>query len=240
MKTLKESILSSTNTGKEGKIKEWCKKYEPFYGDYVITKDLKIAPESKDLNLTLDFLFYDELPGYIKFEKPYGLNIGASGRKLNIKNFRGIPEKSHWLRIVGYIKNFPKLEIETNTLILNAEISNMDDIYINNPREGWLTIINFNKAHFDKLHFSNLTMIKLIDKIGEEFARKVASKAPANIKWHPYYQREKDLKTPIGEKCEKALNSFFGTLNLDNCESISYSKKYVFVKHNNQWYKVEN
>lgn len=239
MKTLKESILKSVKAGVYADVEAWCKKYEPFYGDYIITKDLTIAPKSKDLNLRLDFLFYNELPEYIKFETPYALNIGLSGSKINIKSFRGLPQKCHYVGISGHIKNLPKLEIEANILVLNAEVSNMDNIYINNPREGVLTIFNFDKVHFGKLHFSNLTQIKMLDKIGKEFARNVASKAPANTRWHAYYEREKDLKTPIGEKCEKALNSFFGTLKLDNCTTISYSKKYEFVKHNNQWYKVE-
>ena len=36
MKTLYESILGSTKSGKQQLVQEWCEKYQPFNGNYKI------------------------------------------------------------------------------------------------------------------------------------------------------------------------------------------------------------
>ena len=36
MKTLYESILGSTKSGKHKLVQDWCEKYQPFWGKYKI------------------------------------------------------------------------------------------------------------------------------------------------------------------------------------------------------------
>ena len=43
MKSLYESILSSTKSGKLALIKNWCEENQPFAGNWEITKDDEIA-----------------------------------------------------------------------------------------------------------------------------------------------------------------------------------------------------
>ena len=76
MKTLKESILSSTKTGKNSLIKQWCEKYlqywSPLDGDaakYLITKDGKITTPPESSNLTVSDTLKEKAPSYIKFDE---------------------------------------------------------------------------------------------------------------------------------------------------------------------------
>ena len=68
MKTLYESILSSTKSGKLALIKNWCEENQPFAGNWEITKDYEIACTKKGGHLILKFDTFSELPDYIQFK----------------------------------------------------------------------------------------------------------------------------------------------------------------------------
>ena len=79
MKSIKESILSSTKTGKDALIKQWCDKYlqywSPINGDapkYSITKGGKITSPSGGEDIIISSELKEKVPSYIKFDEIKG------------------------------------------------------------------------------------------------------------------------------------------------------------------------
>jgi hypothetical protein len=104
MKTLKESILSSTKTGKEGisdLIEKWCKKHIEFSKDtYSFTKDNKIV--NKDIYDIIVTDINENIPHYINFGKLRG-NFILHDEAINYFNQEQLPEESYAFYI--YINN---------------------------------------------------------------------------------------------------------------------------------------
>ncbi len=104
MKTLKESILSSTKTGKEGisdLIEKWCKKHIEYSKDtYSITKDNKIVNKHVYDIVVKDI--YENVPHYINFGKLRGGFI-LHDEAINYFNQEQLPEESYAFHI--YINN---------------------------------------------------------------------------------------------------------------------------------------
>ena len=69
MKSLYESILSSTKAGKHQLVQEWCEKYQPFGGNYKINSkgEIERSVSKSSTKLYLSFDDYTELPHYIQF-----------------------------------------------------------------------------------------------------------------------------------------------------------------------------
>ena len=118
MKTLYESILSSTNSGKahfdeitKKKIDEWMNKYNGAC-KYVINDDLTITL-IKTISTETIYLYaeYNELPEYIKFKNCENYNIAIYNAK-NIKSFKGLPAQCNEFYIISpALKELPPLKI---------------------------------------------------------------------------------------------------------------------------------
>ena len=104
MKSLKESILSSTKTGKEGisdLIEKWCKKHIEYSKDtYSFTKDNKIVNKGVYDIVVNDI--YENVPHYINFGKLKGSFI-LHDEAINYFNQEQLPKESYALYI--YINN---------------------------------------------------------------------------------------------------------------------------------------
>ena len=59
MKTLYESILGSTKSGKHKLVQEWCEKYQPFWGNYKINSKGEIERSISDHAIKLYLSFKD-------------------------------------------------------------------------------------------------------------------------------------------------------------------------------------
>lgn len=86
MKTLYESILSSTKAGKHQLVQEWCEKYQPFGGNYKINSkgEIERSVSKSSTKLYLSFNDYTELPHYIQFadDEDLILFLGANPKKI--------------------------------------------------------------------------------------------------------------------------------------------------------------
>ena len=155
MKTLKESILSSTNTGKSGikqQIEKWCDEQNIYFGGYTINSKYEIEPPfgASILNLynfeNSEYPEYDELPKYINFasNKELAVQIGEIGANLNIKSFRGLPEKCRGIHILGKTDKLPYLKIDTKNLALAVKAKTIEGIEC--PDCRILFVYNFTSA----------------------------------------------------------------------------------------------
>lgn len=249
MITLKESILSSTKTGKSGikkLIEKWCDEQNIYYGGYTINSKYEIESNIGSTLLKLyseDYGYneYDELPEYINFasHKELAVQIGEIGAKLNIKSFRGLPEKCRSIHIQGRTDKLPYLKIDTKNLALAVKAKTIEGIEC--PNCEVLFVYNFNTKNFKQMKLTGLKEIILrMGNVSSEFEKKVASLAQSN--YHPEYYNTlaRYLKHPIDEKCEKELYKFFGNIDLSNVERIDCVGKEEFIQYKGKWYKITN
>jgi hypothetical protein len=257
MKTLKESILSSTKTGKQkvlkDKIEEWCEKYKPFNGFYKINSNNEIETITGN-ELILDYIDYDELPEYIQFADNKNLTIYIGGdassyskRTIirNIKSFRGLPKICYDLYFNNcHIKKLPKLEIKLNNCLFRAEIDEIDEIhldFLDFQNTGVLDMRtltfkeNFTKS-FKNIYVKNVEAIDIINDsyFSEEFSKAIGKKSRLNRSRNKY-------EFPVTEEDLDVINTFFGkTIDISNLVRINYTYNLKLVKYKGLWYRCKN
>ena len=256
MKSLKESILGSTNTGKQKvlkeKIEKWCKKYKPFNGFYKINSNNEIETtkgnEIMGNDLILEYIDYDELPEYIQFAENEFLKIYIGGEynkrtiTRNIKSFRGLPKICKDFYFWNcYIKKLPKLEIKLNHCLIKAEIGEIEEMHLDfysskSAYDCELAIKKDIGKSFKNIYVKNVKVINIVNDFyfGDEFSKAIARKAPMN-KYRNKYE------FPVTEEGLKVINTFFGkTIDISNLEEIQYTQNSKLVKRNGLWYRCKN
>ena len=198
MKTLKESILGSTNTGKNKviyeKIESWCKEFKPFNGKYKINSDNTISSTGSGNDiLILRYDTYTELPDYIQFADDKNIRIAIGEVEIRrgynfpykkshvkpalIESFRGLPKICKRLDILTESRIIPDLEIKAENvrLDLNWHLSSCGDIKIDFFGEGVLRIYNFHED-LNKLHIKNVVNIDMVNDLnfGDEFSKQIS------------------------------------------------------------------
>jgi hypothetical protein len=211
MRTLKESILSSTKTGKDLLIKQWCDKYlqywSPLDGDtakYLITKDGKITVPPNSHDITISSELKEKAPSYIKFDEIKG-NFYIS-TELSFFKQEQLPPCMERLFITN-CKTIPSLKLKINTYLV-ADYTNKKSGY--NTLETIEPIeIEFNKnSRFEKPNINlNNTKVDL--------------KSVLNIKTNYLYSLD-ILRTPAADEIlknvkklkgdEKALQKYLGDI----------------------------
>ena len=168
MKTLKESILSSTKTGKEGisdLIEKWCKKHIAYSnGTYLFTKDNKIVNKYiydivvKDIN--------ENVPHYINFGKLKG-GFVLHDEAINYFNQEQLPEESYAFHIYinndieitnsfkYNVKNRFQIENEYSRKNIKNGIKIIKPIEINFPNKDF-TLINIENTKIDISSIQNI------------------------------------------------------------------------------------
>lgn len=242
MKSLQESIIKSVKAGKYALTEEWCKKFKPFNGFYKINEKNEIVRTKGD-TLTLDFIEYDELPEYIQFASDPYLKVVIGGiynlryAKRNIKSLRGLPKKCHNISILNcYLRNLPKLEIETEYCFIRAEIDNIEGLYVNFYGACELWIKDDIGKTLDPLHIKGVKVIDFVNDFyfGDEFSKAIARKAPMN-KYRNKYE------FPVTEEGLNVINTFFGNnIDISDLEEIRYTQNSKLVKRNGMWYRCKN
>ena len=254
MKTLYESILSSTNSGKahfdeitKKKIDEWMNKYNGAC-KYVINDDLTITL-IKTISTETIYLYaeYNELPEYIKFKNCENYNIAIYNAK-NIKSFKGLPAQCNEFYIISpALKELPPLKISCNNCYINSQsLQKIKDLEINfvktSQDETVLKIERIGTDNLESIHAKNVEVICI-----GEFSRKLSGEFSLSNKFCKLFERKAKLNTPrtnyeypISDEGLKIMNDFLGeNINQSSFRYFNYSAKYALTKHNGKWYRIK-
>lgn len=246
MKTLYESILSSTNSGKahfdeitKKKIDEWMNKYNGAC-KYVINDDLTITLiETISAKTIYLYAEYNELPEYIKFKNCEDYNIAIYNAK-NIKSFKGLPAQCNEFYIISpALKELPPLKISCNSCYINAQsLQKIDDLnidFVKSPSSA-------TRLHIDRIGIDNLESIhaknaEVIDigefSLSDKFCKLFERKAKLNTPRTNY-------EYPISDEGLKIMNDFLGkNIDRSSFRYFKYSAKYALTKHNEKWYRIK-
>lgn len=254
MKTLYESILSSTKSGVKSLIKEWCDENNIFNGHYEINDKLEITRESTKINsmifLDLQFITYSKLPKYINFadDESLTVHVGVNnkiGSNLSkVESFEGLPKVCRNLIVFSTSDFLPDLKVKSNHVSINLPFlkpGNFGKIDINffgkNPifrlRELDRKIVEMPK----KITLKNVGTIEL--KFNEELGKSLSdlltqTNAPLNV-YFPACAKE------INDKGVMNIKNFLGS-NIDttNLTEIICTDKIKIVKKNEKWYRFKN
>ena len=254
MKTLYESILSSTKSGVKSLIIEWCEENKIFNGYYELNDKMEIARKStkRDTMIFLDlqFITYTKLPSYIKFADDENLSVhvgvhAKTGLKLSeVDSFEGIPKVCKNLTIFSTSDFLPDLKVKANHVSINlpnlkpGNFGKIDiDFFGKNPifrlRELGNNVVEMPKL----ITLKNVGKIEL--KFSEELGKSLSSlltstNAPLNV-YFPAGAKE------INDKGVMKIENFLGSnVDTSNLTEIICTKKIKIVKKNEKWYRCKN
>jgi len=237
MKSLKESILSSTNTGKESirnKIEEWCRKHNVFYGRFKLNDKLEVECVSKNCKLILNFKDYTELPKYIKFAENPKIDIVINNfdTKTQITSFRGFPKSICSFGIIGKYDNLPSIEIKNvEELNILCDIKNKMDINVEfKKQKNYHSQLGIFDRMFDldKLKYiktKNLECLNLkLSGLTHKLLDNLKNEAPKNP--------VKTFEKPITEKGLKIIDDYFcNAIDLNELKLIMCELRVEIVKN---------
>jgi len=248
MKTLYESILSSTKSGIKPAIEKWCIDHNIFDGDFKINPDNTIS-HGKTTTLYLHFEDYSELPDYIKFKGDPDLNVNispSSGKYVSsmkqITSFKGLPELVRALIIKSDIQVLPELKID---------VLNVFSIYSPRTKEYKNLEINFKdngnthyggecslktSAPLKNVKIKGVKVLNVVNdfNLGDDFSKAMIRKAELN-KYRGKYT------TPVTDAGLEVINTFFGdAIDMSKLQEIDYTQNSRVVKHDGKWYRCKN
>lgn len=246
MKTLYESILSSTNSGKarideitKKKIDEWMSANNG-HCSYVINKDMTITVE-KSLSSSSVYLYdgYDELPEYINFKSCDDIAINIYNAT-KIKSFKGLPNKCNEFNILSSsLKEIPPLKIACNSCYISAQsLQKIDDLnidFVKSPSSATrLQIYRIGIDNLESIHAKNVEVIDIgTFSLSDKFCKLFERKAKLNIPRTNY-------EYPVSDEGLKIMNDFLGeNINRSSFRYFKYSAKYALTKHNGKWYRIK-
>ena len=259
MKTLYESILGSTKSGKHKLVQDWCEKYQPFWGKYKINSKGEIERSISDpaIKLYLSFKDYTELPEYIQFADDKELVVILGKEELkphrsfsdiarNITSFRGIPKHAKKLSIFTNGMHLPDLEISVQfCLIYAAFVKTFGKIDVNMERgsdasgdaEFRVRDFGYGIEKWPKtLIVNNARTIHMVNAadMGDNFSKILNRKAPMN----KYVRR---YEFPVTDEGVKNIEDYFGnSVDLKTVKTIKYTQNSELVKDGNQWFRCKN
>lgn len=237
MKSLYESILNSTKTGKENvkiQIENWCTEHDIFYGNFKVNDKLEIECTSKNCKLNFNFKDCTELPKYIKFaDNPkIDIVIDNSDTKTQITSFRGFPKTICSIGIIGNYDNLPSIEIK-NVEELNflCDIKNKMDINVEfkktNEYKSQLGIFG-RMFNLDKLNYIKTKNLKCLNLR----LSGLTSKLLDNLKNEAPQNPAKTFEKPITEKGLKIIDDYFcNAIDLNELKLIMCELSLEIVKN---------
>ena len=254
MKTLYESILSSTKSGLISLIKEWCDENCIFNRNYEINDKMEIIKKSTKRDtaifLYLPFTTYTKLPSYIKFADDENLSVhvgvhAKTGTNLSkVESFEGIPKVCKNLTVYSTSDFLPDLKVKANHVSINLP-------YLKPGKFGKIDIDFFGKNPIFRLRELDnkvVEMPKMITlngvgkielKFSEELGKSLSSlltqtNAPMNL-YFPAGAKE------INDKGVIKIENFLGAnVDTSNLTEIICTKKVKIVKKNGKWYRCKN
>lgn len=255
MKTLYESILSSTKSGVKSLIKEWCDENNIFRGYYEINDKMEITREHSIRNssvifLDLQFITYTKLPKYIKFADDenlsihVGVNMKTGSNLSKVESFEGLPKVCRNLIVFSTSDFLPDLKVKANHVSINlpyvkpGNFGKIDiDFFGKNPifrlRELDRKIVEMPKS----ITLKNVGTIEL--KFNEELGKSLSSlltqtNAPLNV-YFPAGAKE------INDEGVMKIENFIGSnIDISNLTEITCTEKIKIVKKNEKWYRFKD
>lgn len=259
MKTLYESILGSTKSGKHKLVQDWCEKYKPFNGNYKINSkgEIERSISNPGIKLYLQFKDYTELPEYIQFADDKELVVILGKEELkphrsysdiarNITSFRGIPKHAKKLSIFTNGMHLPDLKISVQfCAIYAAFVKTFGKIEVNMERGS----VGSGDAEFRVRDFgygiekwpktiivNNARTIYIVNAadMGDNFSKLLNRKAPMNKYVHRY-------EFSVTDEGVKNIEDYFGnSVDLKTVQKIKYTQNSELVKDGNQWFRCKN
>jgi hypothetical protein len=239
MKSLKESILSSTKTGSTGIIKNWCDKYIG-EGRYTLTTDNKVAGEKNygGVYIYPEKIGDELIPEYIKFAEGISY-LSMPSHAFNSLKKDQLPKEVGNLSIKmtdTHLKSF-EISVKTSFSISNNSkydkpIKSFDDIYINFlPEKDYVeTKINLYDSEFD---VNNLKKLHITTQNNNpKLILNDSSKAAKQIN-KEYLKICRETKNDLGYvNRNKRFSDYMNNL-LSNAKDL----KCVYIKYNVFFYK---
>lgn len=235
MKTLKESILSSTKTGSTGIIKNWCDKY---IGEdrYTLTTDNKVGGEKNygGMYIYPERIGNELIPEYIKFAEGISYLYMPSHAFNSLKKDQ-LPKEVGNLSIKitdTHLKSF-KISVKTSfsISIFDKNLKSFDDIYINFlPEKDYVeTQINLYGSEFD---INNLKKLHITTQKNNPKLLLNDSKAAKQIN-KEYLKICRETKNDLSYlNRNKRFSEYINNL-LSNAKDL----KYIYIKDNIFFYK---
>lgn len=163
MKSLKESILGSSRTGKNALIESWCKEHNLEIDEITSKGEVKLKYQKQRIEF---FNGYDEIPEYITFAADDTLEIMIYSDK--VKSYRGLPTKVYSTTIKGDDDTIRDLNIEST--YINWRMKNAKKFINCSIKTDSLKIYDANSYMLDNLPIKD--RIGLLDLvIGGYYAR---------------------------------------------------------------------
>lgn len=259
MKTLYESILGSTKSGKQQLVQEWCEKYKPFNGNYKINSkgEIERSISNPGIKLYLSFKDYTELPEYIQFadDKDLAIILGREEVKphcymsdiaRNITSFRGIPKNAKKITIFTNGSHLPDLKISVQFCSIYAafaksfgkiEVNMKHGSVATGDAEFRIRDIGYSIKKWPKtIIVNNARTIYMVNAgdMGDNFSKILNRKAPMN----KYVRR---YEFPVTDEGVKNIEEYFGnSVDLKTVQKIKYTQNSELVKDGNQWFRCKN
>lgn len=254
MKSLYESILSSTKSGVKSLIKDWCDENKIFNGHYDINDKMEIIRKYTKIESTiflyLPFTKYTKLPSYIKFADDENLSVhvgihAKTGSKLSkIESFDGLPKVCRNLVIFSTSDFLPNLKVKANHVSINLpnlKPGNFGKIDID--FFGKFPIFRLRELDNKVIEMPKLITLKNVGKIELKFSKELgkslsnlltSTNAPLNA-YFPAGAKE------IKDKTVMKIKNFLGSnVDTSNLTEIICTQKIRIVKKNEKWYRCKN
>ena len=244
MKTLYESILGSTKSGKIQMIKDWCEENLTSIslpGDnslpYKLDNNDKIIPSYPGNPINLKYWNDKPIPSYIKFGDFGKGNFFSDTALSELKNEQ-LPENCSVIYISGKIGTIPSLKIKAQFgLSLNEYPQMLNKI---EPFEIECSSLNGRKPVID-ISLSNVKLndVLNITVIGDIYNLKI-SKTPAAKELLKIFKKQETKSEPDLNRgfISKELNEMFK--NFPELRYIEIGER-TRIEHNpktDKWYKV--
>lgn len=262
MKTLRESILSTSNVGANARIKNWIKENGVLKENEYTIKNGIIYPYKN----CVVYLFNDkmvEMPDYIKFadgdytlllggsfSRDYGWNSSYINIPKKVISFNGLPKTVAILSICFSLRStIPSLDIKVkekcilqSVPIINGKFNieyvgkkeNISTLFrTGNYVNTNLEIRDIKHDQFSKLSFKGFNAINLDYSMPFELVSELE-----RLFKHKAPINEDGFNNPISPDVD--IDNYFNNvlkLDITGHEFIQYSKKYALAKQNGNWYK---
>lgn len=235
MKTLYESILGSTKSGKNQLIKEWCE--ENISSGYIINDDGKIVPHYPDNPIILKNWNGKPVPSYIKFGD-FGTGSFISACSLNGLKSEQLPDNCSTILISGKIGTIPSRRIKAQFGLslsdFHQKLTNIEKLEIECSSSNFRKpIIDLSLSNVKLSDVLNITVIGDIQKI--DIVKTPAAKELLKIFKKEESKSEIDFNRGF---ISKELNEMFK--NFPELRYIEVGER-TRLEHNprtDRWYKI--
>lgn len=250
MKTLYESILSTTNAGKYKLIEKFLisKKIVKTPGEYklnsnneIVFTDQHLFRGVQGLSITYDDEM-QELPKYIRFADDDKLVLSIYFMTREVKSLQGLPHSVAVFKATSprYNMRMPELDINVSQNVFLSGIKGFNDVHIHftDVKNDIKSRFKGNCDLYTGLHIDG--NIKLLDFVndfnyGDGISKLLSRRAPMN--------KRNDLNAEVQSDAIDDLKQFLKPMidDLSSVDEIGYTQQSKIVhSKNGLWYRTKN